>query len=36
MNVVFDLESVGNTELLGPPHDKYLRCVGGGRGGRND
>lgn len=25
MNVVFDLESVGNTELLGPPHDKYLR-----------
>lgn len=25
MNVEFDLESVDNTELLGPPYDKYPR-----------
>lgn len=38
MNVVFDHESVDNTELLGPPYDKYLRlgCVDGGLGDRND
>lgn len=40
MNVAFDLESVDNTELLGPPYDTSMTSTftirGGGLGDRID